>query len=335
MKKFLIVLIALSIACFGWYRWSLLPVDSASKQRIVVKIESGSTTRKISNLLFEKGVIRSPLAFRIYAHIHGVNRGLQAGKFVIEPSRSVSEIADILHAGKSQEVSVTIPEGYSVLDIDHLLAAKGLSETGALLHCAQTCDFSSFAFLPKAAAGLAARGGKLEGYLFPNTYFADADGFVPKFFLERMLNAFRANVVEAHAADIAASGRSLHAIVTMASLIEEETRTDEERPIVSGILWKRLDGSRGLGVDATVRYILQKQKDSLTEKDLLVKSAYNTRKYKGLPPGPIANAGIKSIIAALKPVPSEYWYYLHDREGHIHYAKTNDEHNANRSRYLP
>lgn len=334
MKKFFILLIVAFAGTFGWYRWSLMPVDSQSNQRIVVGIDSGSSTKKIAAILHEKKLIRSALAFRIYTRLHQVSGGLQAGKFVVEPSASVPQIVDILHVGKSQEISLTVPEGYSVADIDRLLVAKGLAETGALLRCAQTCDFSSYAFLPKSVPSLAARGGKLEGYLFPDTYFVEADGFVPKFFLERMLNEFRANVVEKHAADIAASGRSLHAIVTMASLLEEETRTDAERPVVAGILWKRFDGARGLGVDATVRYILQKPKAALTVTDLAVNSPYNTRKFKGLPPGPIANPGIKSILAALKPTVSEYWYYLHGRDGTIHYAKTNDEHNANRARFL-
>src|SRR5207248_1353467 len=106
-----------------------------------------------------------------------------------------------------------IPEGYTVKDIDALLTQKGLINAGELIKCAQTCDFSSFDFLPNAS-GIAPRGGKLEGYLFPDTYFVDAGQFVPKFFLERLLGTFKARVVDAMAKDIKVSGRSLHQIMT-------------------------------------------------------------------------------------------------------------------------
>jgi len=174
----------------------------------------------------------------------------------------------------------------------------------------------------------------LEGYLFPDTYFVNPDEFVAKFFLERMLGTFRTRVVEVLESDIVSSGRSLEEIVTMASLIERETKTDEERPMVAGILWKRFDAKQGLDVDATVRYALQKPVEPLTKNDLENRSPYNTRRFAGLPPGPIANPGLKSTQAALHPTESRYWYYLHGSDGVIRYAETNEEHNANKVKYL-
>jgi UPF0755 protein len=134
--------------------------------------------------------------------------------------------------------------------------------------------------------------------------------------------------------DIAASGRSLHDVVTMASLVEEESRIDDERPIVAGILWKRLANGVTLGVDATVRYIVNKPTSAITRADLDIDSPYNTRKLGGLPPGPIANPGLASIRAAIRPEESQYWYYLHGKDGQIRYAETNEGHNANRAKYL-
>jgi UPF0755 protein len=141
-------------------------------------------------------------------------------------------------------------------------------------------------------------------------------------------------VEKGYSADFANVTRPMHQVITMASLIEEETKTDAERATVAGILWKRFDAKTGLGVDAAVRYILEKPKGVLTASDLNVQSDYNLRKYRGLPPGPIANPGLKSIEAALHPKDSEYWYYLHDKQGVIHYAVTNDEQNVNRAKYL-
>jgi len=332
MKKALLVVgVALFVMILG-YRHALSSIGSA-QDRTVIAIESGMSVSGIADLLAEKGLIRSPFIFRLYVRLHGAQSNLQAGRFVLSGDMSVPQIVDVLRSGKSQEVSVTIPEGWTVTDIDAALARMGLAESGSIIDCAQRCDFSSFDFLPKVS-NLAERGGTLEGYLYPDTYFADTANFVPKFFLERMLGAFRKNVVAGQAEAIKASGHSLHEIVTMASLVEEETKTDEERPVVAGILWKRYDGNIGLGVDATVRYILDKPTSAITVSDLETVSPYNTRKFRGLPPGPIANPGLKSILATLEPQESPYWYYLHDSKGVIHYATTNEEHNENRRKYL-
>jgi UPF0755 protein len=238
-----------------------------------------------------------------------------------------------LRKGYSEEVSVTIPEGFTVKDIDALLAKKGLIEAGAFTLCAQTCDLSGFGFLP-AGVAVAKRGGKVEGYLFPDTYLVFSQRFDSQEFLRRLLETFRTRVVAGLQEELKASGRSLHENITMASLIEEETKSDNERATVSGILWKRLKANSGLGVDATNRYILEKPTAALSVADLEIDSAYNLRKYRGLPPGPIANPGLKSIVAALHPTDSEYWYYLHGKDGVIRYARTNDEHNSNKARYL-
>ena len=162
-----------------------------------------------------------------------------------------------------------------------------------------------------------------------------ATDFVPKFFLERLLFTFQKKVLTDLSDDLAVSKRSLHEFVTMASLIERETRTDEERPVVSGILWKRLDSERGLDVDASIRYGLQKISDPLTKEDLQNRSnVYNTRRHAGLPPGPIASPGLASFRAALNPQMTDYWYYLHGKDGKIRYAETNEEHNVNKAKYL-
>ncbi|MBI2117707.1 endolytic transglycosylase MltG [Candidatus Peregrinibacteria bacterium] len=265
--------------------------------------------------------------------LHGVSRNVQAGSFLLSPRMKTPEVVEILRTGKAQEIAVTIPEGFTLKDIDALLAKKGLMAPGAMLDCVRRCNFSSFEFLP-SSKGLAPRGGALEGYLFPETYYAEPANFVPKFFLERLLGEFRRRVANVFKDDLQRSGRSLHEIVTMASLLEEEAKTDDERPVIAGVLWKRFDANTGLGVDAAVRYILEKPTGMLTADDLATQSSYNLRKFRGLPPGPIASPGIASIRAALDPQPSEYWYYLHGKDGKVHYAVTNEEHNVNKAKYL-
>lgn len=331
MKRIFLLLIACAVLGALWYERSLRPVDAGSEQRTSVEVPQGFSSAAIAKLLDDNSLIRSPTAFRLYLKIHGLENRLQAGRFIVRPAQSTPDIIDALVQGSGEEISFTIPEGYTVEDIDALLQEQGLIDGGELRECSRDCDFSSFEFLPSYSGE---RGGRVEGYLYPETYFISVQDFVPKFFIERLLSTFRARVIDAYGAEIERSGRSLSDIMIMASLVEEETRTGEERPVVAGILWKRLDEGIGLGVDATVRYALGKRTSAITAADLENGTPYNTRKFRGLPPGPIANPGLESILAALRPEDSGYWYYLHDSQGVIHYATTNEEHNENRRQYL-
>src|SRR3989338_4814590 len=187
VKKLLFILVLIFVAVFGWYTYSLRPVDAADSARRPVTITKGLSVSGIAALLEEKGVIRSARAFSLFARLHGAQTSLQAGDFVLHPSMSVPEVIDALRRGFSEEVKITIPEGYTVKDIDDLLTKKELTQPGEFVTCAQTCDLGEFAFLPVAAKGLAPRGGHLEGYLFPDTYYVVRDGFTSKSFLVRLL----------------------------------------------------------------------------------------------------------------------------------------------------
>ncbi|OGJ55228.1 hypothetical protein A3D11_01095 [Candidatus Peribacteria bacterium RIFCSPHIGHO2_02_FULL_49_16] len=335
MRKFFLILVFAAIGSYFWYTHALGPVNKVDAKREQITIEKGMSVESITQLLAEKNMIRSPTAFKLSIAFNGLGSNLQAGTFIFDQSMNASEVLDLLATGKSKEIRITIPEGFTVKDIDALLAEEKLSQPGDVLDCARVCDFSSFDFLPfEKREEFAERGGLLEGYLFADTYYVEPSNFVSKFFLERMLGEFRTQVVHSFHRDIEASNRSLHEIITMAALIEKETRTNDERAMVSGILWKRFDEGMGLGVDATVRYIQDKKTGVLTTMDLNTNSPYNLRKFAGLTPGPIASAGLQSIKAALFPKASQYWYYMHGWDGVIRYAKTNEEHNINKYKYL-
>ncbi len=336
MKKAFLFLLAVGALSSIWFSYALSPVDAGSSKNVPVSIEQGSSLSAISSELSDAALIRSPLAFTIYARITGNAASLQAGVFPLSPAMSTREIVETLVSGKSQEFSVTIPEGFTVADIDRLLASKGLGKEGDIVDCAFHCDFSTFEFLPEKAAGTREQeiGSRLEGYLFPDTYSMSPADYVPKFFLERMLGNFRKRIVTPYASEAKSEGMTFGGFVTMASLVEAESRHAEERAFIAGILWKRLQNRVVLGVDATTRYVLGKRTEPLTKADVETDSPYNTRRRQGLPPSPIANAGESSFLAALRPKDSKYWYYLHDPKGIIHYAVTNDEHNLNKAKYL-
>lgn len=333
MRKILLLLAIGVIVAGGWYRLAQRPVDANDQMTIEFTVHPGMPLTAIAARLEAENLTRSARAFAFFARVHGAQRSIQAGHFFLKRSMTSAQILETLRKGFSQEKSITVPEGFTVQDIDLLLAAKGVLEPGEFMDCARTCALDGYGFLP-AGKNLAKRGGRVEGYLFPDTYFVALSASGAENLLTRMLDNFRVKVIDGLGTEIAASKKPLHEIVTMASLIEEETRHDNERTIVSGILWKRLREGVSLGVDAAVRYIVDKPSSAITLADLDVDSPYNLRKFLGLPPGPIASPGLDSIRAALKPQDSAYWYYLHDAQGTIHYAETNDAHNENKRLYL-
>jgi UPF0755 protein len=189
-----------------------------------------------------------------------------------------------------------------------------------------------------------------EGYLFPDTYLVPKDITAQKV-ISLMTNTFDGRIATLDSS-VSGSAYSLDKIINVASLVERETKTDEERPQVAGVIYNRLKIGMGLQIDATLQYALATSKlkplstlssqelkgikfwEGLTTANKKIDSLYNTYKYNGLPPTPICNPGMASIKAALEPAESEYLYYLHDSDGQIHFAKTLEEHNANIKKYL-
>ena len=173
----------------------------------------------------------------------------------------------------------------------------------------------------------------LEGYLFPDTYEI-SEGESPEDIIKNILVNFEKKITRELKEAIALKNKSVFEIITMASMIEKEVKTINDKKIVSGILWKRLEDGMPLQVDATINYITGKNHKSALLADLKINSPYNTYKYQGLPLGPISNPGIDSILAAIYPTESKYWYYLSADSGKTIFSKTLKEHNAAIAKYL-
>jgi len=314
----------------AYEHYLVTPVDPDSSARISFTIDQGETGQSIAENLAEMDLISSEWAFYKYIKDSEIAPKLEAGKFVLKKSYTIPEIAEFLTNARKDEVIVTIREGLTVKQVDAYLAEKNLLPAGSFIECAKNCtpnsNSSSFHSKPDDQ--------NYEGYLFPDTYFVDPETLTPQALFNRMLTNFENKLDSTLRSEIAKTGRSIHQMITMASLIEKESRNNEEKPIIAGILWKRLDEGMVLGVDATVRYALDKWTEPLTITDLETDSPYNTRKRGGLPPGPISNFSYESLKAAIMPVDSEYYYYLHGNDGVIRYARTNEEHNENKRNYL-
>jgi UPF0755 protein len=323
-----VVMILGAVGAKLWLKRQLeVPLDPDSEEQITYVVYSGEHGRGTSHGLKENNLIRSKWAF--YWELKQSDKGgsIQAGTYVLSPSMSALEIIDALTGEvQAEEQAFTIPEGWTISQIDNKLSEQGFIQAGDFEFCSRTCDFSEYSFLDNASS--------LEGYLFPDTFYIDPNNFSSEAFIHRLLDNFETKVLtDSFEADVAASGRTLDEIVIMASIVEREGLWDEDLPLIAGILWKRYDNDWGLGADATLLYVLGDESELVANLEL--EDPYNTRKYRGLPPTAISNPGLKSLEASLYPEESSYWFYLTDLDtGKAHYAETNDEHNANKVEWL-
>lgn len=329
------------------------PVNSRNADPVTVDIPSGTGVQEAGRILKKAGVVRSPLGFALQAVLHGDRRKIQAGTYAVTRQESGSAILVRLARGDTtpQDENITIPEGFTLQQIADRLDARGVTRKQAFLDAARAERFQTeFTFLASAPVGA-----MLEGYLFPDTYRFRPDT-KPEEVIRRMLSRFGAQWEEATRESGGAPLRnfeeipkgtpgvgsresdptsSAHQVVTMASIVEREVKTPEDRRLVSGVLWKRFNTGIGLDADATIRYALSNWERPLTAQDLAVDSPYNTRRYRGLPPGPIGNPGLDSLQAALAPQESEYFYYLSaSADGRTIFSETLDEHNRAKAEYL-
>lgn len=289
----------------------LLPPASFPRDAYLVIPEQASFT-ETTRLLYEKNLISHPLLFKVLARFSGTDTHLQAGRYAFSHPIGMLEVLCRLGNGVSgiETVRITVPEGSTVRDI------------ARIVHDALPA-FDAEKFIRVATPQ--------EGYLFPETYEVYTD-VTPEELVARMKAQFTKEW-DAISAD-ATTTESMERIVIMASILEKETKQDEDRRMVSGILWKRIALHMPLQVDAVFGYIHNRDTYHPSLEDLEIDSPYNTYRYKGLPPGPISNPGKDALFAARNPKASPYLYYLTGKDGKEYYARTFEEHKANKLQYL-
>lgn len=314
MKK-IIVLLALIFAISGlfyfWWTRGTSAVNPSDKSKIIFVVKKGDGIREITQNLKEKGLIRDRVAFFLLIKKMGVDKKIEAGDFRLSPSMNASEIAENLTHGML-DIWVTVPEGKRAEEI-----AKILKE-----NIPSYKDSWNYALTQN------------EGELFPDTYLIPRDADI-----SLILSIMKNNFDKKYSTITSNSKLSRNEIITIASMVEREAKFPEDRPLIASVIYNRLNLGMPLQIDATVQYALGLQdngawwKKSLTADDLKIDSPYNTYKNTGLPPNPISNPGLSSLQAAANPANTDYLYYVSDKEGHNHYAKTLAEHNANIKKY--
>jgi UPF0755 protein len=305
----------------GYYAWMAPVAVTAQPKQFTVQSGEGIST--IAANLQKAGIIKSAWGFKLYLKLTG-QVIVQPGTYQLSPAQSLPRIANWIASGETSNVTLTIPEGFTLQQIGEAMEQKNIATKAEFLNIANNFP-PDYDFLKARPAGKS-----LEGFLFPDTYrLIKGD---PTLAIRQMLDNFS----NKYHADIQPDlgEQNLYEVLIIASLIEREAQKAEDRPLVAGVIYNRLKIGMKLGIDATVRYIINNWKDPLTAADLNIDSPYNTRRYAGLPPAPICNSGLASIEAALHPTDHKYYYYLTDPEGMMHYAKTLDEHNQNKVKYL-
>lgn len=316
-----LVIVLISLLIFWWQIRT--PLNSAGEVKIF-KVEKGNSAKIIAQNLEKAGLIRSPFLFRLYVFLALSQYSLKPGEYELSPKIPIRDIGDALVFGGTNEVVITIPEGFNLEQIEDRLVGAGLAKQNELMNYKFSKDMPSIlSDKPKSAS--------LEGYLFPDTYRFFKDASLSDI-VSKMVANLDAKLTPELKLAIKNSSYNTYQILTMASLIEKEISKDSDRPMVAGILWKRLRAGVPLQVDATLVYITGRQE--ISEADKKINSPYNTYFYRGLPKGPIASPGLSAIRVAVFPEASSYWYYLSAKDGKTVFSKTLEEHNRNKAIYL-
>ena len=317
------------LATLGWTMANDMLALNKDEVEAVITIQDEKDFGKVADQLKDNDIINYKFLFRLFATFSGKADDIAAGQYKLDTSMDYSAILNNLSSSSVSRMTatVTIPEGYTVAQIFQLLETKGVSTVEKLEDMAANHDYA-FSFLQDIPLGDATR---LEGYLFPDTYTFYL-GEDPKYVINKMLVNFDAKVTDAIRQQIWDQGKSIGEILTVASMIEKET-DDTDRGKIASVIYNRLNNPNGgtqgyLQVDATIQYVLPEGEIVSKEDYDTVDSPYNTYLNKGLPPGPIANPGMKSIMAAINPESTNYYYYALGDDGKHHFFTSLSEHEA-------
>jgi len=316
--------LTVSVLLVGMYEVFIAPprnVNDLSEVEII--IPPGLAADEIGSLLDREGLVDNAWAFKLLGKVGGYERRLQAGRYCLGPEMRDLDVLKVLARGRTGEERVTLPEGLTVAQMARLLAERAGIDGDRFL---------TFARDPRLADSLRVPAGSLEGYLFPDTYniFWQMD---ERTILRQLVQNFWNHFEASRDERAAALGMSVHQVVTLASLIEREAKSEEERVLISGVFHNRLRLRRPLESCATVAFILPERRERLTYADLRTPSPYNTYLRPGLPPGPICSPGISSIDAALYPAETDYLYFVSRGDGTHEFTKTAREHIRAKRKY--
>jgi UPF0755 protein len=318
--SFLALLLVLCLSLFAVLLYGELGTSIHAESPQPVTVRRGESLTALANRLYDEGILQSPGYFRLLAVLRGDSRRVKAGEFVVRGDVSPSALINNLVHGESRLWRFTIPEGLSLREIADKLEREGKGNRANFLRLAGDTAFIAGLELPVPPNGTS-----LEGYVYPETYYFSA-GTGEAELLRNMVRQFRERAAPALEARAAAVGLSPYQVLVLASIIEKETGAPEERGLISAVFHNRLKRGMRLYSDPTVIYGVEGFTGNLTKKHLETETPYNTYRVAGLPPTPIANPGLDSVEAALRPADVDYLYFVAKGDGTHHFSKTYKAH---------
>ena len=335
--KILFLLFILTILALGgvsyWLYSSLNAPNSHDKSNKFIVIEKGSTPNQIISKLAAEGIVSSEFPVQVYLRTFGDAESLKAGEYQFNSPITPLQVLRELEKGEENLVRFTVPEGFTRFDIAKRIAEKfpqnpPMDDKAVLYFMEDTSLIKDIAPTAK----------NLEGYMYPSTYSFPRDT-KPQEVIEKMVEQFKKIWKPEWTEKARAIGKTPHEIVTLASLIETESGVESERPIVASVIYNRLSRNIPLGIDQTVVYIAKMQNrwdGTIHKSDLETDSPYNTRKYGGIPPGPISSVSESAVAAALNPAKTDYLYYVRNvqkNDGSHHFYSSAAEFERGKAEY--
>ncbi len=322
-------IVVVLIAAYGvgqWWQWATQPYARESNPQVLM-VSQGMTAATVAQELEQRRLIRSALVFRVLARSRQVDGKLLAGEYTLSAALSPDEIISRLLKGPDI-VRVTIPEGYTTGQIIQVLVQNGLGTSQEFEKVVESDSFP-YSFLAGAPAGPH----RLEGFLFPDTYFFE-QGSSPHAIIDTFLQRFAKELTPETLALLQQRKLSVHDWVTLSSLVEKEAAKASDRPLIASVFFNRLKIGMPLQSDPTIQFILGgPQRTKIYDKDLKIESPYNTYLHAGLPPGPIANPGDASLQAVLHPANTKYLYFVAKGDGYHAFAETYQQQLENEKKY--
>ncbi|OGH66645.1 MAG: hypothetical protein A3B90_01085 [Candidatus Magasanikbacteria bacterium RIFCSPHIGHO2_02_FULL_41_13] len=335
--KFFFSIFFLIILVTGVFVYRGIHSSLLSDNKITFEIKEGESVASLIQKLKDQKVISSDFLLKQYLKFTGADTKIKAGLFEILPPITLEKIVQALQIEGKNERSITIIPGWDLGDIAKYFEAEGIASSTdffALTGIPAKYNSATSTFTEQFSILKNKPHVSLEGYLAPETYRIYKNEKIESI-LSRLIEHRQGEFTTQMLQDIQAQGKSVHEILTLASILEKEVKTSEDRKKVADLFWRRIDAGMGLQADSTVHYLTGREGDVFTkQKEREVDSLYNTYKYRDLPPGPISNPSINSIMAAIYPTANTAVYFLTDSKSEVHYASTLDEHNANVLKYL-
>lgn len=331
-KKILIFLVALFIVFlaggFFYCRWKIYHSQGTYKNNKIFEIKQGMGVKDVAAKLQDDGMVSCQSCFIYYVWAKDLKSKILPGNYELSGRLTIPEISEIITNEKEDKIIILFPEGWDAKKMAARLKERGLDGDGFLQLVNQPGDLmGSYDFFKDKKVKT------LEGYLFPDTYFFAKDDTAREI-VTKILNNFKLKFTAQMAEDLKSEKKTIEEAIIMASIVEKEVRTEEEKKIVAGLFWSRIENEHALQSCATLAYILGQNKKQYSFSDTRTPSPYNTYINKGLPPSPISNPGIASIKAAIYPKDTQYNYFLSDPEtGKTYFSKNIAEHNAYKKQF--